>query len=42
MKNDKSMVILAGYISSIFQNFGSYLRTEVDLVQDDIRLVLDK
>ena len=41
MKNDKYTDILAGYTSSSFQNFDSYLRTEVVLVQDDIRLVLD-
>ena len=33
---------LAEYTGSVFQNFASYLRTEVDLVEDDIRLVLDK
>ena len=36
------MRILAIYISSIFQDFESFLRTEVDLVEDDIRLVLDE
>ena len=36
------MNITAGYISSIFQNFESYLRTEVDLVEDDIKLILDE
>ena len=36
------MNILAGYISSVFQDFESFLRTEVDLVEDDIKLVLDK
>ena len=35
------MNILAGYHSFVFQGFESYLRTEVDLVEDDIRLVLD-
>ena len=35
------MNILAGYISSILQDFESYLRTEVDLVEDYIRLDLD-
>ena len=34
--------ILAGYVSSVFQDFESYLGTEVDLVQDDIKLVLDE
>ena len=36
------MNILAGYPSSVFQDFESFLRTEYDLVEDDIRLVLDK
>ena len=36
------MILLAGYVSSIFQDFQSYLRTEVDLVQDDVRLVLEE
>ena len=36
------MNILTGYPRSVFQDFGSYLRTEIDLVEDDIRLVLDK
>ena len=42
IKDDKYMPILSGYTSSIFQDFESYLRTEVDLVEDDIRLVLDE
>ena len=33
MKDDKYMEILAGYTSSVFQDFESYLRTEVDLVE---------
>ena len=36
------MNILQGCTSSIFQDFENYLGTEVDLVEDDIRLVLDK
>ena len=36
------MNITAGFISSIFQDFESYLRTEVDLVEDDIKMVLDE
>ena len=36
------MATLAGYTSSIFQDFESFLRTEVDLVEDDIRLVLEE
>ena len=42
MKDDKYMKILAGYTRSVFQDFDSYLRTEVDLVEDDIKLVLDE
>ena len=42
MKDDKYMKILAGYVSSVFQDFESYLRTEIDLVEDDIKLVLDE
>ena len=42
MKDDKCMLISAGYTSSIFQHFESYLRTEFDLGEDDIRLVLDE
>ena len=33
---------VAGYVSSVFQNFESYLRTEVDLVEGDNKLVLDE
>ena len=42
MKSDKYMRILAIYVCSIFQNFEIFRRTEVDLVEDDIRLVLDE
>ena len=42
MKEDKYMNILARYTGSVFQDFESYLRTEVDLVEDDIKLVLDE
>ena len=42
MKNDKFMRILAIYVSSIFQDFESFLRTENDPVEDDIRWVLDE
>ena len=41
-KNEQYMKIVAGNVSSLFQNFKSYLRTEVDLVEDDIKLVLDE
>ena len=42
MRDDKYMRISAIYVNSIFQDFKSFLRTEVDLVEDDIRLVLDE
>ena len=42
MKNDKYMDSLAGYTGSIFQDFKSYLRREVDSVEDDIGLDLDE
>ena len=40
MKNEQHMNIVAGFVSSVFQDFESYLRTEVDLAEDDIKLVL--
>ena len=42
MKNDKNMDILAVYNRFIFQDLESFLRTEVDLVEVVIRLVLDE
>ena len=42
MKDDKYMNIVAGFVSSVFQDFESYLRTEVDSIEDDIKLVLDE
>ena len=42
MKNDDYMKILAGFTRSITEDFESYLRTEVDLVEDDIRIVVDE
>ena len=36
------MDLLAGYYNSIIQDSEKYLRTEVDFVEDDIRLVLDE
>ena len=42
MKDDKYMEILAGYTRSVFQDFESYLRRKVDLVEDDVKLVLDE
>ena len=42
MKDDKYMETLAGYTRSVFQDFESYLRKEVNLVEDDVKLVLDE
>ena len=36
------MNILAIYTSSVFQDFESSLRTQIDLIEDDIKLVLDE
>ena len=41
-EDDGYMNISSGYPRSVFQDFESYHRTEIDLVEDDIRLVLDK
>ena len=42
MEDGGYMNTLAVYHSSIFQDFESYLRTKINLVEDDIRLVLDR
>ena len=42
MNDDGYMNILAIYTSSVFQDFESFLRTQIDLVEDDIKLVLDE
>ena len=42
MKDVKYMLILSMYVDSIFQDFESFLTIEIDLVEDDIRLVLDE
>ena len=42
MEDGGYMKILAGYVRSVFQDFESYLRTEIDLVQDDVKLGLDE
>ena len=42
MKHDQYMKILAIYNSSVFQDFESFLRTQIDLIEDDIKLVLDE
>ena len=41
-KNGKFMDNLAIYNRCRFQEFESFLRTEIDLIEDDIRLVLDE
>ena len=41
MNDDGYMNILARYTSSVFQDFESFLKTQIDLVEDDIKLVLD-
>ena len=42
MKDDKFILILSTYVDSVFQDFGSFLRTQIDLVEDDVRLVPDE
>ena len=42
MKDDKYMFILSTYVDSVFQDFESSLRTQIGLVEDDVRLVLDE
>ena len=42
MKDGHYMNILARYTSSVIQDFESFLRTKIDLVEDDIKLVLDE
>ena len=42
MEDGRFMNNLAGYTSSMFQEFECYIRTEVDLVEGDIRLVVEK
>ena len=36
------MKILSVYTSSVFQDFKSFLRTQIDLIEDDIKLVFDE
>ena len=42
MNDEQYMNILAIYTRSVFQDFESFLRTQIDLVEDDIKLVLDE
>ena len=42
MKDGQYMKILAEYSSSLFQDFESFLRTQIDLVEDDIKLFIEE
>ena len=42
MKDKQYLKILSIYTRSLFQDFASFLRTQIDLVEDDIKLVLDE
>ena len=42
LKDVGYMNFVAGYVSSVFQDFESYIRTEVGLVESDIKLFLDE
>ena len=42
MEDEHYMNILAVYTSSVFQDIESFLRTQNDLIEDDVELVLDE
>ena len=42
MKDEQYMNILAIYTSSVFHELESFLRTRIDLIEDDVKLVLDE
>ena len=42
MKDEQYMNILAIYTRSVFQDFESFLRTQIDLIENDNKLVLDE
>ena len=42
MNDEQYMNILEIYTRSVFQDFESFLRTQIDLIEDDIKLVLDE
>ena len=42
MNDEQYMNILAIYTRSVFRDFESFLRAQIDLVEDDVKLVLDK
>ena len=41
-KDEQYMNILSIYIRSVLQDFESFLRTQIDLIEDDVKLVLDE
>ena len=42
MYDEQYLNILAIYTRSVFQDFESFLRSQIDLIEDDIKLVLDE
>ena len=42
MKDEQYMNVLASYTRSVFHDFECFLRTQIDLIEDDIKLVLDE
>ena len=42
MKYKQYRNILAIYTSTVFQDFESFLRTQIDMIEDDVKLVLDE
>ena len=42
MNDEQYMNILAIYTSSVFQDFESLLRTQIDLIEPDVKLVFDE
>ena len=41
-KDEQYMNNLSIYTSSVFQDFESFLRTQIDLIEDDVKLVIDE
>ena len=42
LNDEQYLNILTIYSSSVFQDFESFLRSQIDLIEDDIKLVLDE
>ena len=42
MEDEQYMRILSIYTSSVYQDFESFLRTQTDLIEDDVKMVLDE